>query len=301
MEANMKSAFLKILIITAISGTILSAEETAAKTDPGGWKVSVNSNLTLTLNSYSDNWTGGELGSAAWAAQLNTRAEKQLNPKLHNQNTLKLAFGQTEVQQKDSLGDKHWSAPEKSTDLIDLESLLRFTLKAFVDPYIGVRIVSQFQDGADPADKKYVNPVEITESFGAAKTMIKKENTNWDSRLGLAVRQTVNRPEPVTNDGGFELVSEFKSTNKDKWMTFSSQLKAYEAVFSSAADETAGTPQENYWRYPDINWENTLAINLTKYIMLNLYAQMLYDREISEDPRLKETLSAGLTYTFQNF
>jgi hypothetical protein len=89
------------------------------------WKLDLNSNLTTTLNTYSDNWIGGEAGSFTWASQFLGVAEKQATSIINTKATLKLQFGQTKVQNK---LDKKWSVPAKSTDLIDGEELLRFML-----------------------------------------------------------------------------------------------------------------------------------------------------------------------------
>ncbi len=290
------------ILITVLACTVFAQTDSSAG-DENGWKVSINSNLTLTMNMYSDNWTGGELSAFSWAAQFNGVFEKQLFEKLNNRNTLKLAFGQTMLQQEDSTGDKKWLDPEKSTDLIDFESLFRFTLNSFVDPFFGVRFVSQFYDASDPDNTLAVNPIAITESFGAARSLVKKDNITWDARLAGAVRQTIERHKAdvdsaFTNDGGLEFVTELFTVNKAKWLEFSSILKVYEALFSTKSDDMQDFPQQ--WQHPDINWENSLTVNLTKYIMLNVYLQLLYDKEIDSDPRFKETLSLGLTYTFKN-
>ncbi len=292
-----------VYVLTTIMACSILAQTDSAKVDENGWKVSINSNLTLSMNMYSDNWTGGELSAFSWVAQFNGVFEKQLFDKLNNRNTLKLAFGQTMLQQEDSTGEKEWLDPEKSTDLIDLESLFRFTLHSFVDPFIGVRFVSQFYDASVPDDPYAVNPIAITESFGAARALVKNDNITWDARLAGAVRQSIERRKrdvdsAFTNDGGLEFVTEFGAVNKAKWLEFSSILKVYEALFSTASDDEQDFPQE--WQYPDINWENSLTVNLTKYIMMNVYLQLLYDKEIDSDPRFKETLSLGLTYTFKN-
>jgi hypothetical protein len=72
------------IVFTLVS--VLSAEP---------WKIDLNANLTTALNSYSDNWTGGEAGSFTWAAQFLGVAERQLSVKLNTKTTLKLQFGQT--------------------------------------------------------------------------------------------------------------------------------------------------------------------------------------------------------------
>jgi len=92
------------------------------------WNLSVDANLTLNQNAYSNNWVGSELGTLAWAFAANSLAEKQVHPKINNKNTLKLAYGQTYTQEKNT---KKWLSPIKSTDLIDFESVLTVYLRWF--------------------------------------------------------------------------------------------------------------------------------------------------------------------------
>jgi len=297
--------------ISLIAGFLsLYAQTDSSAADENKWKVDINSNVALSWNYYGDNWTGDELSSFAWTAQFNTVLEKQLVKILNNKNTFKLSYGQTKQQHKDSTGEREWLDFEKSTDLIDLESLLRFTLNEFVDPYIGFRLISQFYDARDTLQARTVNPVELTESFGAARSIVKDDNVTWDARLAGAARQTVDRfkdrEDWTTHDGGLEFVTGFKATNKDNWWTFTSDFKLYEALFSSKSD----TDTTSNWRYPDINWENSLTINLHKYIMLNWYMQLLYDKEVDVNPktgeldsgaRFKNTLSLGLTFNYKNY
>lgn len=297
--------------ISSMAGAVL-AEEAA----PGPWQVAINSNLTLTTNMYSDNWTGGEFSTLSWMAAADVRLQRQMTSSLHNRNTLKLAFGQTAVQEEDSSGERSWNSPEKSSDLIDLESMFRFTLQAFVDPFAAVRAVTQFWDAGQEDNDRYLNPLEITESAGAVRELVQQSRTAWNVRLGAAARQIVDRhtrtvaegtgrttyEDEFTYDGGVELVSELVTANKDEWITFESLLRVYEAVVSSENEEESSEEDGVAdWRYPDINWENTLTVNLTKYIMFNLYVQTLYDREIDRDPRFKETLALGLSWTFRNY
>ncbi|MBM3332894.1 hypothetical protein FJY68_13775 [candidate division WOR-3 bacterium] len=63
--------------------------------------------------------------------------------------------------------------------------------------------------------------------------------------------------------------------------------------FSDAADDPEGK-----WKALDVGWDNTAAASITKYVMVNLTAQLLYDTEIHDKLRLKETLALGLTYKF---
>ncbi len=300
----------KVGLYLIIGVCLICAQNDSSKQEQDKWKVDINSNIALSWNYYGENWTGEELSSFAWTAKYNTVLEKQLARILSNKNTFKLAYGQTKLQQKDSTGEKNWLDFEKSTDLIVLESVLRFTLKASVDPYIGFRLISQFYDARDSLQARTVNPVELTESVGAVRSLVNNDNVNWDARLACAARQTVDRfkarDDWTTNDGGLEFVTGFKATNKDSWWTLSSDLKIYEALFISKKDEDT----TSNWRYPDINWENSLTINLNKFIMLNWYMQLLYDKQVDVNPqtaeldsgaRFKNTLSLGFTFNYKNY
>lgn len=269
----------------------------------GEWVVSSEKNITLTQNAYSDNWAGSEAGALSWALNSNSLAESQLNPSLHSKTTLKLAFGQTHSQDRET---KDWARPVKSTDQVDLESVLRLTRGWVVDPFVGGRVETQFLDERDPDENRYLNPALFTESFGVAHTFFKEDSREWSARLGGAVRQHLDRDllsedggerETVTtSDGGVEFVSEFRTPMADGKITLASDLTVFQALFNSEESDLEGLPGADDWKSPDVNFENTFTASITSYLMVNLYVQLLYDKEIDDDVRLKETLSLGFTF-----
>ena len=68
------------------------------------------------------------------------------------------------------------------------------------------------------------------------------------------------------------------------------------ALFFSEKDKVAGTPYEDDWKAIDINWENIVSASITKIITVNLYTQLLYDKEVSKKGRFKETLGIGFVF-----
>ena len=125
----MKNIAIYIVILTFGVGFAV-AEEPAD--DPDAWKTSVELGIGLNQATYSDNWTGGEVGSIIWAANLHGTAEKKLSDKWKSENDLKLAFGQTHSQVKtvDAMAgteSKDWQSPLKSTDKIRFDALLKYT------------------------------------------------------------------------------------------------------------------------------------------------------------------------------
>ncbi len=274
-----------------------------------GWELALDANAMFAMNNYSDNWAGGDAGGINWSANINGVAEKPLAEWLNDKSTLKMSFGQTHLQ--DAATGK-WQVPEKSTDIIDFETIFRFTLGAFVDPYCSGRLESGFYDTRVASNKRYFNPVKLTESVGISRVLLKKEKREWTARLGAGIRQHIDRDVLIdvlivdsgeketrsTNDGGIEFVTELRTPLAGEKISYNTRLSVFEALFNSESENLAGLPNEDYWKAPDIDWEHTLAANITEYLMVNLSFQFLYDKEISLRGRHKEMLSLGLTYKF---
>lgn len=275
----------------------------ASSLPAGDWGVSSELNATLTQSSYSDNWAGGEAGGVSWALNSGSIAEKQLHERIHTRSTLRLSFGQTHSQDRES---KRWAKPVKSTDLIDLESVLRFTLGGFVDPFAAMRVETQFVDDTEASGSTYLDPVTLSESVGIARALIEGDGREWTARLGGSLRQRLDRDVPseepggqedeTTTDGGIELVTELRMPLADGRVGFVSRLRIFKALFRSESDGSPGESDRAHLSSPDVNWENTLTASVAGHVMVNLDVQLLYDREIDLRPRLKEVLSLGLTF-----
>ena len=268
------------------------------------WNLSVDANLTLAQNAYSANWGGGATGLLAYAMTSNSLAEKQLNEKMNSRNTAKLAFGQTSTQDTNHT----WGPLAKSTDEINFESVLRFTLGFVVDPFASAQVQSQFWDKSDPGHDRFINPLDLNEALGVARQIVKHGKTELVSRLGFGLEQKLDRQHPDTvnyaefrsdkfsNYGGLTFATDFTTPLAQERITYTSKLTLFQAVFFSGASALAGKPDADYWKALDVGWDNTIAASITKYVMVNLNAQLLYDKEIDTKIRLKETLALGLTY-----
>ncbi|MDD3536543.1 MAG: hypothetical protein PHC50_10415 [Candidatus Cloacimonetes bacterium] len=287
----MKARILTLaLLIIAIS---LAAE---------GWKLDSNATVTLSQNAYSDSWQGKENSNITWVANSTSTAEKQITGWLQNKNTLKLAFGQTHNQRRNSQNEKYWEHAEKSTDKIDFEAMLRFTTHGWVDPFIAQRIESQFLD--QKADETLVfNPLLFTETAGIIRSFFNEEHRELSLRLGAAFREKLDRgvigasgdkETATTVDGGLELVSEYKRKLQIPLsMDFRSRMQVYQALFNSKEDEL---PNDD-WKSPDLVWENTLSTKLWGALSANLIFELRYDKEEIHEVQWKEILGLGLSYS----
>lgn len=291
-------------ILSLLIAAMLSLASAAlADTDSTivGWKVNLVVDLTTTQTAYSDSWVGGEAGSFNWVSNLNGIAEKNIKPWLNFSSTLRLSFGQTISQDT----AKHWNRPRKSTDLIDWENVGRFLINAYVDPYLGLRLESQFLDARVREKPRYLTPLTITESGGISHMFYQKEDDQILSRFGLALRQTFKKviidsttlatTDSTLTDGGLEWVSDVRLTLNDN-LIYTSKLSMYKAFFFSQKDKVKETPYADDWKAVDINWENFINASITKIIAVNLYTQFLYDKQVSHRGRIKETLGLGFTF-----
>lgn len=281
---RLEAKFLPIVIALLIAATAAAAGETKKSADLG---------LNFNQSSYSDSWTGDELGTMNWTAAANVVLERALSASVGWKNELKLSYGQTHQQKRDSAGAKYWAGPEKSSDRIFLESLLRFDAERFVEPYAAVTFESQFHD----ADDNPLTPATITESLGAGHHIMKDDLGELFTRVGFALRQeTAYRVEGKTS-GGLEWVTDFDRTfGEDGDLKVVSKLRVFQAFFSSVSDDVEGLVNEDYWKSPDVAWETTLSAAVSKYIQTQLFVEFLYDKEISRQGRYRQVLGLGVSY-----
>jgi hypothetical protein len=285
----------RIVFLLSLFFIMSNCEVLADKDSTTAWNRSIDFNLAVTQNAYSDSWAGGEAGNASWATNLNSLFEGPLGARLFSKSTARLSFGQTHIQNQET---KKWARPVKSTDKIDLESIASYQSKWYVDPFFGLRFESQFLDASVDSIKRYINPITLTESAGLTRRLYKKEKDFIDSRLGLALREFFDRKiidtlsekteTETTTDGGLESVTDL-SLHLHKNIHLTSRLKLYKAL--TVSDENTDN-----WSTLDVDCENILAASVTKYVTVNLYLQWLYDKQIDRRGRFKETLALGLTF-----
>lgn len=271
----------KIAIVCLVAMTV------AAVSTAGEWEKTADLGLLLSQSSYSEEWAGDELGSLIWTFTADMLAAKDLNENTRWRNTLKMAYGQTHQQREDD----SWSAPQKSSDRIFLESLVRFGVKHPITPYAAFTTETQFHD----ADNNILAPALLTESAGVGRELIKNEATELLTRVGFAARQRMVYGMKSVNDAGLEWVTDISHVfNED--LKAVSKLRVFQAVTSTAKDDLVGLPGEDDWKGTDVAWETTLSASVSKYIQTTLFFDLLYDEEIVKTARYRELFGFGVTY-----
>ncbi len=295
---NFTKAFFTAMLLLIISSNPASTGEP--------WQPSIDFGLNMTQNSYSDSWTGGEAGNMTWLSRVDAIFEKKISSKFNFKNITKLQFGQTHTQDGTTT-PKAWQKPTKSTDKIDIENVGRFTLDSYVDPYVALRLESQFLDASYDPVKRYINPILLTESAGVSRLFYLKDKDQILSRLGFSIRQNMDKVIIDTvagqfefntaTDGGIESVTDIQYIISEH-LNYIGKLTLFKAFFFSEKDKFKDTPAEDYWKAVDVNFESTVSASVSKYIVVSFYAQLLYDKQTDRRGRFKETLALGLTYKF---
>ncbi len=278
------------------------------------WKLTMENALGLAQASYSDNWSGGEAGSIIWVSSHRSTAESWLSKSWLWNNELRMEFGQTHSQTKEKL----WQKPVKSADKLRFDSILKLKRGWAVDPYLAFTFESQFLD-ASGVEKRYINPIDMTETIGLARDIFNVPDVRvLTTRVGFGIRQriwefdilnpdsSIGTKSETTNDGGFEWVTDFTLGSAKSKYAFVSKLTLFEAIFNSKKDELVDDPatdddERDYWKSPDLNWDNSFRANISSILQTSLGWQLLYDKEIALGGRLKQTLTLGLTYKWANF
>jgi len=295
---NRKSWTGALLVLILIAAGVLpaAAQDDAATT---GWQKEIKIGLNMLQSSYSDNWNGGEKGSVVWNGNFDARLERQFSETSNWRNTLKLAYGQTHQQERNDEGVLYWQKPDKTDDIIDLESLFRWTLPSGWDPYAAVRFTSLFEDLTDTADRPLnFNPMTLKESAGISRKFIDTDKRKLLTRMGVAFIQNSRKyfiePSPATGtesasstEVAAEWITEYKVGALDERVDWESTLTlslpfsySGKSVFEDGFNSVTVMPEDiaNYTTTVDMDWDNTFTANITKVISVKLFVRWVYDK-----------------------
>jgi len=294
-----------ILSITASSAgarqsaALPSAADTTRPQNPV-WKVQSVVGLQIAQASFSNSWAGNDVGSLSWILGSNTEVERRLGSFAVWNNKLELQFGQTHQQDR-TRGS--WLAPTKSSDKISYRGIVRYTLGIWVDPFTALDLDSQFfqQSAGTPRLTRLFTPTRISESAGVARAFWNTQQRQLVSRLGIAMRENIDRLAPAAGTSGFDT-----DTSVDgglEWFTnwglaagkrtiYKAELRVFKALATSENDAV----KRRHWTAPDVDWQNTLSNRVTDWLAFNLFWQLRYDKQTDLRGPFKQTTGVGFTW-----
>ncbi len=247
-----------------------------------GWNLNLSTSLTVTQTAYHQwasggsnvfVWTGGFNGSAIWDTTNWNWA-----------NESKIIFGQSK---------QNGEAPRKTDDLIDLESVLTYKRKEYLNPYVSLNLQTQMAPGYKYRENQpriqisdAFDPAYLTNGIGVGYAPKKTFRT----RIGLAARTTFAR-KFVNFDQGKKVGIQ----SGVQWVTHAE--RRFNKYFFVRSRLNLFSSFEKF-EYGNIFWDTLMQASLSKYIIINLQTFVVYDAKVSKKTQLKEVLSIGLKYTF---
>ncbi len=250
------------------------------------WKDPVlNVNAGASRASF-DNWAQGGEASFSWQAGLEAGITGDWAV-ISWKNFLSAKYGESTYED---------SGPRKTVDEIKAESTGTFKVLKTLGPYIAFSWRTQLAPGYEYGDdgtkteiSRFMDPGYFRESAG-----IKYDPADFfTTRMGFGMKHTAaelygerfigERDETVKNEAGLELAAEF-----NKKFTENLRIKSKIDLFSdfSAVDRI------------DVDWENDVTLKMNDIFNINFSYRVLYDRNISTLRQIKQSLTAGASYSF---
>jgi len=281
---------IQMLVICVFLTMPLLAQEDEEKEEPKyGWDNKFIGTLNLSQTSLN-NWPAG--GDNSWNWLLNFNGSFVDKQEAYDwANTLRMQYGQSKIGSDDM---------RKTDDEFFFESVFTYKVWNTLNPYVAITAQTQFTEGfdysTDPKTKisNFLDPGFFRQGIGID---YKPEET-FKTRLGLAFKQTVadefaaiwsddpdtpDEIETLRSEVGLESVTDF-SINVSELIVYVTKLQLFSNL--NRVDEI------------DVNWDNLFSAKVADYLSVTLSVVLVYDKDISLQRQLKQTLAVGLTYSF---
>jgi len=277
--------YLNLIILGMISLPLIAQD---APTPEFGWKKEAVGGLNLTQTSF-DNWTAGGENSLAWQVNFNFKVVNDLE-KTNWATSGKLAYGSI----KQNKGDAR-----KSVDEIKLESIYKYKLGTYVNPYTAfnahTQLTATYSYATDPRTQisAFMDPGYFRESIGVGYQLEETVKT----RLGLSFKQTITSDYPVPYADDPE-TAEIEKTRSEVGMESVTDLNLILAENTKLTSKLELFTAFQGFDATDVDWDNTLTTKINEYFNMNFNVKLLYDKDLSARRQINQSLAFGLTYTF---
>jgi len=276
---------LSMVLFFAVAATAVAQQDTT--TLKLGWKHKSVGALNLTQVSFA-NWAAGGENAFAWTGSLEGKStDEQVVTSWEN--AYKFAYGQAKLQS---------TGLRKTDDVLDIASVLTYTMGVYVNPYVSATLKTQFGTGFDyaapeiPAVSKFWDPAYLQQSLGVGYQPLPELKT----RVGAALRETftsefrtyANDPgTPVSEwiktrvEGGLESITE-ADWKFAPHMVFLAKLELFSPF--KTMDKII------------VRADAGITAKVNEYITTGLSVSFINDWRVTPRTQSKQTLALGLSY-----
>ena len=309
---------LAVVFLLFLTTVIAQQDTTQIKSDTSYWKKGGNAALTFSQVSLT-NWAAGGQNSVAINSNFGIFANR-IKKRGKWENSMDLAYGI--INQEESSGFS------KSDDLINIVTKYSYRVKDSSGKWFFTGLLdfrTQFTDGfATPQEldriSDFMAPGYLTIGTGISYDPTDQLSFSYQPLTGkftFVIDQEIANQGLYGVDGavfagdGVTVITPGK-TSRAEFGSF------FRAKFKNDAFESKLELFTGYTENPgeiDVNWQNFLVAKLTKFISMNVFTHLIYDKDIligrdndndgqfdegTEKPRVqfKSVLGVGLAYKF---
>ena len=302
MRPSLLCGLLVPALLLVLGGVAAAADDAGPQV--GVWQKEFETGANVLQSSYTNNWKGGEKGSVNWTALFNMRLENQFTERTNWRNILKLAYGQTNQQERDANGQLYWKRPDKTDDIVNFESMFRWTPASRWDPFVAFNFESMFNDKTDVDGRSlFMNPLKFKLSAGISRSLIENDVHTLLVRLGAAFssnsrkffeQSSLTHANPTddtssasSTEAAGELVAEYKGAVAGGRIDVESKLTLNQPfsysgkkVFEDNDPTTWGLPADvaDYTTTLNADLETTFSANITSVISVKLFLRWIYEK-----------------------
>lgn len=279
------------------------------------WRSGGFSSITFSQVSLT-NWAAGGQNSVAINGNLSLFANR-VKQRSKWENSLDLAYGLIKQ------GETNFS---KSNDLINLTTKYSYRIKPQSDKWFYSTLVdfrTQFYEGVDEEGKfisDFMAPGYLVTSIGVSYDPNDKFSFNYQpitakftfvNDQGLANQGAYGVKPAVFDTDGVTVITPGKTTRSEFGSFFRAKYK--DDIFESRLE--LFTNYKRGFGSTDVNWQNSLVLQLTKILSMNVFTHLIYDDDVKIEAddnndgviqdsetksrvQFKSVLGVGLTYKF---
>lgn len=307
-----------IIVVTFLFTASISAQTDSIQQDTSYWRIGGNTALTFSQVTLT-NWAAGGQNSIAINSNFGIFANR-IKDRGKWENSLDLAYGI--INQEESSGFS------KSDDLINLVTKYSYRMKSKSGKWFFTGLMdfrTQFTDG-------FATPKEIIRisDLMAPGYLTIGSGISFDpsEQLSFALQPITGKftfvlDQELANQGSYGVEGAVFDTDGETVITLGKTSRAefgsfFRAKYKNEIFESRLELFTGYTENPgeiDVNWQNALVTNLTKFISLNVFTHLIYDKDIligkdnnndgeidegTEKPRVqfKSVLGVGFAYKF---
>jgi hypothetical protein len=290
-----------LFLLFAFTASLAQAQEPVADTTDL-WKTGGIFSLSFSNTSLSDNWQAGGVNTRALLGLVNIYAHTQQGKHTWN-NNLDMAYGII------NQGPIATSVTRKNEDRLDFTSKYGYNFNKQLALAGLFNLRTQFAPGFQFDEQGNAVGERISAAFAPAYINF-GIGFDWKPEDNLSVYYSpINSKITFVGDENLReryMPAEFADTGlryelgsymniryqKELWKNFTYQTKA---------DFFLNYLQED--KAVDVNWENLLSLQATKWLGITFFTQLIYDKDIVADGeevglQFKHALGIGLTTSF---